>query len=179
MDAMDDSDLVYRALQGDQIAANTLFHRYYPNIFRYFKMRMWDQDVAQDLAQETFLKAWKNLTQVHTNFGGWLHTIAFSVLGDYLRRKRSSLPSSPLPLEFEREGEPFSVEEYILVMDTIQEELRKMPIKEQECIKLTTVEQLTVEEIAERLKLTVGTVRTYISSGRNRLRKAIFLTEEK
>jgi len=177
-DAMNDSDLVYLALQGNQQAADILFRRYYPSTFRYFKVQVRDQEVAQDLAQETFLKAWKNLPQVRKSFSGWLHTVAHSVWQDYLRRKQHSLHLSSLATEFDREDGQLAVETRILMREDIRDEIKKMPIMQQKCMELTIMEQLTPEEIVVRLGLKIGTVRTYISDGRNKLRKALFQSEE-
>jgi len=178
MDGMDDADLICLALHGDREAANILFRRYYLNISEYFKAQTWDPEITQDLAQETFLKAWKNLSQVRTSFAGWLHMIAHSVLIDYMRHRQRYPPPSSLTYEHDREDEHFSTEAGILMREDVQEELKDMPRMQRVCMKLTITEQLTPDEVAQRLGLKIGTVRTYISDGRKKLKDAIFHSRE-
>ena len=178
MDGMDDAALIYLALHGNREAANILFRRYYLNIADYFKTQTWDQEITQDLAQETFLKAWKNLSQVRSSFSAWLHMIARRVLVDYLRQRQRYPPPSSLTHEYDREDREFSVEAQLLMREDIQEELKNMPEMQRECMKLIITEQLTPDEIAQRLELKISTVRTYISDGRKKLKNAIFDTGE-
>ncbi|TMC22457.1 MAG: RNA polymerase sigma factor [Chloroflexi bacterium] len=178
MDGMDDAALIYLALHGNQEAANILFRRYYLNISDYFKAQIWDQEITQDLAQETFLKAWKNLSQVRSSFSGWLHMIAHRVLVDYLRQRQRYPPPASLTHEHDREDRQFSIEAQLLISEDIQEELKNMPDMQHECMKLTITEQLTPDEVAQRLGLKISTVRTYISEGRKKLKDAIFHARE-
>lgn len=178
MDGMDDAALIFLALHGNREAANVLFRRYYPNVSDYFKTRTWDQELTQDLAQETFLKAWKNLAQVRNNFGAWLHTIANRVLADHLRQKQRYPSPSSLTDEHDREDKQLSVEAQLLMREDIQAELKAMPNMQRACMKLIITEQLTPDEIAQRLGLKISTVRTYICDGRKKLKDAIFHTNE-
>jgi RNA polymerase sigma-70 factor (ECF subfamily) len=180
MDAKNDSDLIGLALEGNQDAGDILFLRYYSKISSYFKARVWDQEVVQDLAQETFFRAWKKLPQVRESFGGWLHKIARSVLMDFFRSGFCHPSFSSLTHEFDREdSQQLSLEARILMRENIQEAFERLPPLQQRCLELTIVEGLTPSEIARQLKLKESTVKTYVSHGRKVLRNAIFHSEMK
>src|SRR4029077_4977780 len=81
----------YRA--GDVHAFEELHRRYVGSIFRLVRRKLGDALLAEDISQETFLKALRMLDRVDDdfNFGGWVHTVARNLCFDELRRRRRDL----------------------------------------------------------------------------------------
>src|SRR5438876_11310636 len=85
-----DIDLVRAYREGDIHAFEELHRRYVGSIYRLVRRKLGDALLAEDIAQETFLKALKNLERVDAsfNFGGWIHTVARNLCYDELRRRQ-------------------------------------------------------------------------------------------
>ena len=95
MTQQSDPELVARALAGDAAAFGTLIERYKQPVYGVCVSLVRDFDLAQDMAQEAFLKAFQHLGRlaIPARFGNWLRIIAVNECRLYLRRARAALPS--------------------------------------------------------------------------------------
>ncbi len=101
--------LVDRAKSGDAEAFGALYDRFQPEIYRYLVIRVRDQDVAEDLAQQVFLKAWQAIPRYEHRgapFRAWLYRMAHNQMVDYFRtyRHTTDLEDVELPEAAEAEG---------------------------------------------------------------------------
>jgi RNA polymerase sigma factor (sigma-70 family) len=89
--------LVARCSQGDRLAFDVLWERYHGRIYHFIHVRVGNLDEAEDLTQETFIRAWSALsggTQVDA-FPPWLYQIARNVVNDWAdRRRRTGVPEA-------------------------------------------------------------------------------------
>jgi RNA polymerase sigma factor (sigma-70 family) len=87
-----DTELITRTLQGDSAAFDTLVERYKQAVYGVCVSMLRDFDLAQDLAQDTFLKAFQHLHRLAMpeRFGNWLRIIAVNECRLYLRRARAT-----------------------------------------------------------------------------------------
>jgi len=87
---MDDADLVARARDGDTVAFERLFERYHAPVLNYLHRMVGDRALAEDLAQDSFVKAYRALgnTRPDLAFKAWLYRIATNTAISYLRRKK-------------------------------------------------------------------------------------------
>src|SRR3989338_5537868 len=92
-----DEQLVKSYLKGDEKALEELVRRYLPVIYNFSRKYTGDPDNASDIAQEVFVKVWKNLKKFDTskNFKAWLFTVAKHTALDWLKKK-NALPFSLL-----------------------------------------------------------------------------------
>lgn len=90
----DDAELVTAATAGDGSAFAELFDRWFDRAFDVAYRILWDRDLAGDVAQDTFLAAWRNLATLEQpgSFGGWISRIARNRALNRLERKRRSSP---------------------------------------------------------------------------------------
>ena len=95
MTQQSDPELVARALAGDAAAFGTLIERYKQPVYGVCVSLVRDFDLAQDMAQEAFLKAFQHLGRlaIPARFGNWLRIIAVNECRLYLRRTRAALPA--------------------------------------------------------------------------------------
>lgn len=91
----DDQRLVQDSLSGDERAFEQLLSKYLPPVYNFIVQLTRDRIVAEDLAQETFIKAWKNLARFDQkrSFKTWLFAIAKNTTYDFFKKKKS-LPFS-------------------------------------------------------------------------------------
>jgi RNA polymerase sigma-70 factor (ECF subfamily) len=172
---LEDQWLVEQARQGDQMAADTLFDRYYEDIYRYLYLQ-WhlSADEARDLSQEVFVKAWNGLSglQRSFSFASWLRSIARNVARDALRSRRRRIQPSSFDPDFDVIDRNSSPEERVILTDLFERALRDMSEPRRTCLR-RSLSGLKPEAIARELNLSEGTVRTYISQARKDLRAAL------
>lgn len=179
---LSDAQLVTFALDGDAVAFETLFKRYRDGIYNLCLQRTGgNTDDASDLMQETFVKVYVNLAKYDSKFtfGQWIYTIARNNFIDYVRRRRDDLSIDSLPKNSGPiapvDGEQTPEERIISAQHTVQLEksMASLPEKYRQMVELRFVKELSYEEIAQRLDIPIGTVKTQIHRARERLCKLI------
>lgn len=179
-----DEKLVELYLDGEAVALDVLVERYLKWIYNFTARLCGDRKEAEDLTQETFLKAWKNLKKFDQkkSFKTWIFNIAKNTSIDYLRKKKS-IPFSnfenkdgenllaenlvdlaPLPPEiFERNN----------LAREIEVAIAKLPVKYQAVIFLKFNNDFTFQEIADSLDEPLDTVKSRCRRGLALLRKIL------
>ncbi len=184
-----DQDVVLEARAGRQAAYRELVRRYERPIFSLIYRMVRNREQAEDLSQETFVKALNAIESYRPEykFSSWIFKIANNVSIDHLRRRELdtlSLDGSPHALT------PEAIQASALQLGDRQETaLEELEAKElggeievaiaglrpeyRSCILLRHVEGRPYEEIATMLDLPLGTVKTYIHRARGELRQAL------
>jgi len=150
-----------------------------------------DQAQAEDIAQEVFLKAYERFAELRDSptAGGWLKTVATNMSLNHLSRYRSrwsffSELSSLTDEEDERQPEfaaPEDLAENVARADRqqiVEQALQKLPAAQRVPLVLYHLEGLRYEEIAAKLNVSLGKVKTDIFRGREALRKRLKLKLE-
>ncbi|MGI5920739.1 MAG: RNA polymerase sigma factor [Syntrophomonadaceae bacterium] len=185
---LSDVELVKRSLDADARAFEELVSRYQNKVYALAFRYMGNEDDAYDMAQESFIKAYRSLRSFKgdSNFGTWIYRITTNVCLDELRRRKRRL----LPLSLD---EPLATKDGDTVdkevadpnptADVIYERketsqyihniLSQIKIEHRAVIVLRDMMDLTYEEIAEILNCSVGTVKSRLSRARNILRKKL------
>lgn len=172
----DDKRLVELVLEGDNRAFEYLFNRYREAIARLFVQRLGPTSAsaadADDLLQETFIKVYINLHRYSPEytFGQWLYTIARNTFIDYMRRRSDDMPID------DRFSPPVSTaptpEESVINLqqrNQIEHYLCRLTPRYRRLFELRFYDECSYEEIAEKLDLPLGTVKTGIHRMRERM----------
>ncbi len=132
-----------------------------------------DHGWADDLAQETFLKAWRSLHQFRgeARFSTWLHRIAYSIFLQQVRT-RNNQSSRPAGLGIETPGALAAPEGHELNIDVLAA-LDRLPPEERLSLIHCYHLDLSHEEAAFVLGIPVGTVKTHIARGKIKLRELL------
>ncbi len=184
-----DADVVALAQQGRDDAFRELIRRYERPVFSLIFRMVRDRELAEDLAQDTFIKVLNHIDRYRPEFklSSWLFKIANNVAIDHLRRRQLdtiSMSGSPHALtadaieatSFEVAGQqetPLQEMEARELGSAIEQAISRLRPEYRSCIMLRHVEGRSYEEIAATLDLPLGTVKTYIHRARNELRKAL------
>ncbi len=178
----DDRELVDRALKGDDTAFEYLFNRYRDAIHRLFVQRLTGSDDADDLLQETFIKVYINLHRYSANytFGQWVYTIARNTFVDYVRRRQDDLPIDER-FKAPASAAPTPEESVINLQQRSQIEyyLEQLTPRYRQLIVMRFFEEYSYEEIAAKLTLPLGTVKTQIHRAREQMCKLISQGDER
>jgi len=149
---------------------------HFPDLYRTARLLAQDAAEAEDLVQEVYLEAWKSFHrfQTGTNCRAWLFKILFHRLHHFRRRwaKAARVESFETPAdEANLVAEP-PVPEEIRDEDVLNA-LAKVPIEFREVVLLADVQEFSYKEIAETMKLPLGTVMSRLSRGRKLLRQEL------
>jgi RNA polymerase sigma-70 factor (ECF subfamily) len=184
-----DQEIVALARAGEEVAYRELIRRYERPLFSLLFRMVRDRELAEDLAQETFVKALNAIESYRPEFkfSSWIFKIANNAAIDHLRRRELdtlSLEGSPqaeTPEAIEatalqiggRQESPLAEVEARELGGQIEAAIAQLRPEYRSCILLRHVEGRAYEEIAEILSLPLGTVKTYIHRARNELRQAL------
>ena len=156
------------ALFGDKSAFDKLTCKYQSSIRRFFmNLTMGDAPLSDDLAQETFIKAYLNIRSFKgiSGFSTWLYRIAYNVYYDSVRAKKyySDIDVAEIDKNFQTNNE-FSSDK----MD-IFNALKILRKEEKTAVLLFYMEDKTHVEIARIMNCPLGTAKTYILKGKEKL----------
>jgi RNA polymerase sigma-70 factor (ECF subfamily) len=184
-----DQEVVLLARGGREAAYRELVRRYERPVFALLYRMVRDRELAEDLAQETFVKALNAIDSYRPEFkfSSWIFKIANNAAIDHLRRRELdtlSLDGSPhaeTPEAMQatalqigaRQETPLDAVEAKELGGAIEAAIGRLRPEYRSCILLRHVEGRAYEEIAEILDLPLGTVKTYIHRARNELRLAL------
>jgi RNA polymerase sigma-70 factor (ECF subfamily) len=176
----DDLIIIRSVLSGDSSQFALLWQKYNKQIFANVLKLVRNIDDADDIVQDTFLKAFNALHSYNQTFPfpAWLYKIASNTCIDYFRRKRIR----PISIEhINREGgdiydiipdksTPIDVN---IINNETKEELLKaveqLPLRFKQCIQLRHFEELSYEEISIKMNLPLGTVKITLFRARKML----------
>jgi RNA polymerase sigma-70 factor (ECF subfamily) len=169
-----DEELVAECLSGDTAAYGVLVKRHHRKVVAVAWRALRDGALAEDLAQEVFLRAYRSLPrfQVGRRFSPWLMAITSNRIRDYMKtvgRRRevsfdlseayTSANATPLDRAVARQS-----------LAQLQKGISDMPEETQEVLRLRFILGLDYDDIAEELSIPLGTVKSRISRARTALR---------
>jgi RNA polymerase sigma-70 factor (ECF subfamily) len=184
-----DVDLVRAYRAGDVHAFEELHRRYVGSIYRLVRRKLGDALLAEDIAQETFLKALRMLDRVDDsfNFGGWVHTVARNLCFDELRRRQrdqrvddteeeegglmANLPSAA------RSFDPVTVQESNELRRQVWTVAQRLPEKYRLVLTLRELQGLSYRRIALILKMSESAVETLLYRARLRFKEEFVAVE--
>jgi len=174
-----DAALVQRTLRGETAAYNVLVLRYQRQVYSLVYRMIGNAEDAGDLVQDTFLRAYGALASFRqdASFLTWLYKIASNLCIDQMRARKSKGALS-LEVELEEGREPsadrtFSPEETVVrgaVSDIVHKAIMNLPERYRVVVIMRHLQGMSIEEIAEQLKLPSGTVKTHLFRAREMLR---------
>jgi RNA polymerase sigma factor (sigma-70 family) len=173
--AVDDFKLVQSAIGGDQTAYATLMNRYRNSVFHAMYKMVNNRDDADDLTIEAFGKAFRKLPTYAPNyaFSTWLFKIAINNCIDHIRKKRLQTLSMDDTIMHDSDREhSHNIRDYepdperMMIhsqkLGYVRRLVENMNIKYRTMIELRYYEELSYEEIAQELKLPLGTVKAQL-----------------
>lgn len=169
---MTETQLIRQACEGDGLAVRTLYERYAPRVFAVVRRIAGDDDLAQDYAQEAWIRAIRALPTFRgdARFSTWLHRIAVNSALQALRKAETrTRREAPMP-----EAVPVNpAEGDVLLGDLLERAMDSLPNGMRQVLILHDVEGYTHEEIGEFLGVTSGTSKSQLFKARSKMRDAL------
>jgi RNA polymerase sigma-70 factor (ECF subfamily) len=173
----DDAILVAASKAGDQNAFAVLVQRHQRRVFNLVYRLLQEYDEANEVTQDAFFSAWQGLPSFRgdARFSTWLYRIAYNyALKQLEKRKRDKALEVAMQVETETGDE--RVEEAIEVhqrQEIVREHLSMLPAKYQIVLILRHLQEMTYEEMAEILRVPIGTIKTHLFRARNLLKERL------
>lgn len=183
--ALSDAELIGRAADGDAQALEVLYDRYSSIVLSFAYRLVADRQLAEEVLQEAFFRAWqqgKAFNAGRGTFVTWLLSITHNLAIDEIRKRRrrpqkaeSEEPEAFLATVADTSAGAEVEDEVWLgaLRDTISVALRELPAAQREAIELAYFQGLTQREIADRLGEPLGTVKTRMRLGLQKLRESL------
>ena len=184
-----DAQLIYRVLSGDDEAFTALVRKHRKSVHALAWRRIGDFHFAEEIAQDTFLRAYKGLPKLKnpSQFSGWLYVITNRLCNSWLEKNKSIIESvEDVPMA---EIQRMSYERYVLDAQEkeakvsrqklVRQLLAKLPESERTVMTLYYLGEMTTKEISKFLGVSVNTITSRLQRARQRLQqKEEFLLQE-
>jgi RNA polymerase sigma-70 factor (ECF subfamily) len=177
-----DAQLASLAAAGDDTAFTTMVTRYQPAVFRWGLMFARDPDEAEDLAQEVFVRAHRQLSQYRSDgsLEAWLYAItrraAYQMLRTRKRRSRLVLSPGARPSRDVYTTDPGGRVDRERAAAVIREMFSELPPRQREIFDLIDLQGFTPAEVAERTGLKPVSVRANLFKARSTIRARFLAT---
>jgi RNA polymerase sigma-70 factor (ECF subfamily) len=174
-------DLIERCLTGDQAAWDAIVRQHWRKVFNIAYKFVGRHDLAEDLTQDVFLKLYRSLSTLdrRANFQTWLISVSRNLCIDHYRsarRERESINRDLDPADLASPAPGISAYARLESRDRVEmlrEALALLPPTLRTAVMLRDLEELTYQEIADRLRVPEGTVKSRINRGRTELARRI------
>jgi RNA polymerase sigma-70 factor (ECF subfamily) len=168
--------LVGQSAAGDELAYGKLVKRYQSRLFNFVRSMLRNEELAEDITQESFVKAFYSLSKLKNpaSFKSWLFRIANNNTLDYLRKKRLPQVDVDEHLRESYVDDRGNPEEGVVSgarTKHIHEALGALKEDQKAILVMCDLEGLSYQEIAEVLKIPFGTVQSRIFYARRKLRE--------
>ena len=177
----DDAELIQRVLEGDDTAFSALVRKYQKSVHALAWRKIGDFHIAEDITQETFLKAYQRLSTLKKpqRFASWLYVIAANQCKAWLRKKR--LWTQSLEDTSSAQLEKATYSGYVIAenerttaesqREVVKKLLAKLKESDRTVITLYYLGGMTYEEISQFLGVSVGAIKNRVYRAQQRLKK--------
>ncbi|MEX0609777.1 MAG: sigma-70 family RNA polymerase sigma factor [Balneolaceae bacterium] len=186
-----DDTFVAEALKGKEASYKKLVDKYQKPLYFHIRKMIKEKELADDLVQEVFMKAFHNLSSYSNEyaFSTWLYRIATNHTIDYLRKKKLQTFSINEPYSTKDGDMEIQLPDYSFATDSpiikkerkqiVQNAIENLPEKYRQVIEMRHMEEKSYQEISELLDLPLGTVKAHIFRAREMLYKALIDKKDK
>jgi RNA polymerase sigma-70 factor (ECF subfamily) len=173
--------LIQRCLQGDQVAWEQIVRQYWRKVFNVAYKFVGKHDEAEDLTQDIFLKIFKSLDTFdrRANFQTWLISISRNLCIDHYRSVRKERETIDRDVDANEltpasaEPGPVAALEQRDRVTLLRQAMSELPDALRTAVLMRDIQELSYQEIADKLRLPEGTVKSRINRGRTELARQI------
>lgn len=174
MSGLSELDQITRAASGDRAAQAALVNRNMPIIYRVAYRMLQDQAEAEDVTQETFLRAWKILPdwQPMAKFSTWACTVAVNLCRDRMRKKKPVLMDE-LPERIDTGLRPEDALASQQALASIDAKIAALPERQREALSLCALEGMSNIDAAAVMQVSVSALESLLARARRNLKSEL------
>jgi RNA polymerase sigma-70 factor (ECF subfamily) len=176
----DDGELIEKAKKGDERAFEQLVRKYQKGIYRLTYRMTQDHFTADELALETFVRAYKALPRFKkgANFFNWIYTIGMRLSLNHIKKNKRVVNGDPEVMNAmsQRDKRSDDMLNGLIAKETsmkIRQAIERLPEKLRMVILLRIDEEMSYDEIAAVLKVPTGTVMSRLNRAREQLKRSL------
>jgi RNA polymerase sigma-70 factor (ECF subfamily) len=178
MKNLSDKEIIESVLKGNSADFVFIIDRYKNKAFSMLKRMLKNNEDAEELLQDCFLKAYNNLKsfKFESKFSTWFYRIVYNAALTKLSGKKRQIENDMTDIdELHNIQSKYSADEFIEndLSDTVRKIVNELPEKNAAIITLFYLEEMTCEEISNVLKITVNNVKVLLHRSRNLLKEII------
>lgn len=166
--ALNDNELVQRFIEGDQNSLEILIHRHKSRVYSYILLIVKNQELAEDIFQETFIKVIRSLKRgkyvENGKFVSWVLRISHNLIIDHFRKQKLQGTVSNDSLEVDifnsQKFSDFTIEDEMVnnqILSEVKELIKELPEDQQQVIYMRHYMDLSFKEIAEQTDVSINT----------------------
>src|SRR5512134_898272 len=179
--------LIEKCLAGDQVAWEAIVRQNWRKVFNVAYKFVGKHDEAEDLTQDIFLKIFKALATFdrRANFQTWIVSISRNLCIDHYRSVRKERQTIAREVDTgdlqpaSADRTPYAVAEHQDLREMLRQALHTLPLTLRTAVVLRDLQELSYQEIADRLQLPEGTVKSRINRGRIELARQLKRLQDK
>ena len=174
---LDDKVIIRNLKKGDVQSFDNIFNKYNKKVYYFALSYLKNREEAQDVVQEVFMNLWKHRDQINEYyvFSKYLFKITYNATCKTFRKQASDKKQleEVVRNSIEEDNSTNLDIEYNSLYETVNAFIEKMPARQKEIYLLSINEQLTTEQIAQRLNISKKTVENYLSRVKTSVKKSI------
>lgn len=169
-----DAALMRRVSAGDAVASREIVELYLNRIVAYAYKMLRDASEAEDVAQEVFLRLWRNADRWRPEapVANWLHKVAYNLCIDRLR-KQSTVNIEKIPEPADGSASPAKVLHQVQMAEAVTAAIDQLPERQRFAIQLVHQQEMSNIETAEIMEISVEAVESLLARGRRGLKKTL------
>lgn len=175
----EESQLLDKAMKGDRLACRKLIDRYQNYVYQLVFKIVRNQEDAEEVAQDTFIKAFKYLSGFNrkSQFSTWLYRIAYNTALSHLRKRKLpksglyELPEHVVPESDDPSGLDRLMEDQQKTL--IEQALQQLPHSDRTLITLYYLQELNIAEISQAMHLDGNTIKVRLFRARKKLHQLL------
>ena len=173
----DDKFIIKKLKEGDVLSFDMVYEKYHKRIYYFALGYLKKKEDAEEVLQEVFFNLWKSREQIkeYYVFSHYLFRITFNAIHKTFRKQASDKKHiSNVLKDIVMEDDSTNIDvEYSSLIETTYRIIEKLPSKQRSIFQMSVNENLTNEEIAEKLQISKKTVDNHLSSARAFLKKSL------
>lgn len=172
-----DDYLVKKAVEHDRAAFADLYDKYIDRVYKHVYYKVADQSEAEDITQETFIKAWEAIgsyKRTGAPFAAWLIAIARNLIIDHYRARKKLVPlDEGIEIKNDPNTNPEAIAEANINSTIVRSAILKLKEEKQKVIMMRFIDGFSYTEIAAVLNKTEGAVRVTLFRALNDLKQLL------
>jgi RNA polymerase sigma-70 factor (ECF subfamily) len=174
---LDDKLIIKNLKAGDVLSFDSIFKKYHKKVYYFAISYLKNKEEAEDVVQEVFMNLWKYRDQINEYyvFSKYLFKITYNASCKKFRKQASDKKQMEETLQnmlIEDNSTNLEIE-YNNLLETANILINKLPSRQKSIFLLSLKEQLTNEQIAQQLNISIKTVENYLASAKTSLRKSL------
>lgn len=174
--------LLLKTAKHDQKAFKQLYDATSGQLYHLISRYIFNEHIAQEVLQDTYLKIWQKSSQYNESKGKastWINRIAINTAFDKLRSQsiRPQAHCSEIDINDVSRAQDETADSLAIhtALDQLKKDLERLPLKQRDCLLLSSCYGYTHQELAHKLRLPLGTIKSLIRRGKAELQQQLTL----